>query len=281
MINSNIWAVYEPAFTQLSAMIKKGIESGIVDDANRYGLKIQRSGDIAIVSLTGPMVKNESYLTDYYGFSSTVSTQRAIEAAASDGEVNSIVLRIESPGGSVAGLYELGEAVSKAAKIKPVIAQVSDMAASAAYYVASQATEIRINQMGMVGSIGTRLMMYDYSKAYEDAGIKAIPIDTGEFKSAGAEGTVVTDAQIADFQRIVDAYFKDFVQKVAVGRGMTEDQVLKVADGRMFFADEAISFGLVDQISTLDQTLSGLKQERARRTSTAQARIMLNSKMIG
>ena len=279
---NNIWAVYEPAFVvPLGEMLKKGIQAGPVDDAKRAGINIQKFGAVAVIGLNGPMVKNESFLTKYYGFASTISTQRAIESAVADDEISTIVMMIESPGGSVAGLPELGAAVAKAASVKRVIAQVSDMAASAAYYVASQATEIRANEMAMIGSIGTRLMMYDTSKAYEAAGVKAIPIDTGEYKSAGADGTVITDNQIADFQRIVDAYFEDFVSKVASGRGMQESQILKVADGRMYFAAEALSLGLIDRVATMDQTLSELKQERARSTTTAKARMMLNSKLIG
>jgi protease-4 len=107
-------------------------------------------------------------------------------------------------------------------------------------------------------------------------GIEVIPIDTGEFKSAGAIGTKITDRQKADFQRIVDQFFADFVSAVARGRGMPEQSVRELADGRMFIAStEAINNGLVDAIQTFDETFAELREpagsgnERRRRTAGA------------
>src|SRR5699024_4511213 len=124
----------------------------------------------------------------------------AVQSAMADDAVDNIVLVIDSPGGSTAALSDLGDTIAWAREHKTIISQVDTMAASAAYYVAAQTSKIYAGRMDLVGSIGVRMTLYDYSKAFGDAGIKAIPIDTGEFKSAGEIGTEITEAQIAEFQ---------------------------------------------------------------------------------
>ena len=146
------------------------------------------------------------------------------------------------------------------------------MLASAGYYIAAGATNIYANRMDLIGSIGTRIMLYDYSEYFNELGIKAIPIDTGEHKSAGAEGTEITEAQQAEFQRIVDGYFDDFIS--VINRGRTIPDLDSLADGRVFFAADAVKNGLIDGIKSLDETL---KQTQPATHSTRQARARLKN----
>jgi len=125
----------------------------------------------------------------------------------------------------------------------------------------------------MVGSIGVKLMLYDFSQAFENEGVKAIPIDTGEFKSAGEMGTEITEEQQADFQRIVDRFFDGFINAVMRGRNMSEESVRAVADGRVFIGQEAVDSNLVDGIQTLRETLSNLRQSNQTNTRRARARV--------
>jgi protease-4 len=119
-------------------------------------------------------------------------------------------------------------------------------------------------------------MLYDFSKLFENEGIEAVPIDTGEFKSAGAMGTEITERQREDFQRIVDRYFDGFVEAIMRGRDMTEASVREVADGRMFVGQEGVDLGLVDGIQTLRETLSNLSAQRRQGNSRrAAARVRL------
>ena len=267
--SGSIWAIWIQAWHQLQAQLAialSDVSAGAADDAERFGLPIQKHGNVAVVSLEGPMVKNAGFLR-FFGFAGSKETQRAIEAAASDDDIETILLNIDSPGGSVDGLAELTDATAAAAREKTVIAQVSGMAASAAFMVASQASKIFAGRMDLIGSIGTRMLLFDLSKMFEEAGIKAIPVDTGKFKSAGALGTEITDEQIADFQRIVDAFFDDFVAAVANGRSMSEKKVREVGDGRIFLAREAIEIGLIDGIQSFDETFTqNIKMARPART---------------
>lgn len=249
---TNLWSIEQSAADKLVAMM----ESGAAIESKQQTIA-QPVGQIGLIHITGPMLKGsaEAY---WYGGTSTVEATRAINEFASSDGMKSIVLNFDSPGGTVDGLAELGDAIFEARKKKKVYSQVSGTMASAAYYAASQADRIYAGRMDMIGSIGTRLMLYDFSQYFENLGIKAIPIDTGPMKSAGATGTEITAEQQAYFQDMVNGYFDDFVAMVSRGRGMPKADVRKVADGRMFMADDAVKNGLIDGIQTLDVTVSKL-----------------------
>lgn len=256
------WAIHPQAHADAAAKILAfmqalQIRQGPAEDAEQAGLPIQVTEGVAIIPIMGLLVRRAPGWAQEYGIFATDRIKMAVELAGMDPTIENIMLRIDSPGGSVSGLAELGDVLSATAK--PITAQIEGMAASAAYYVASQADRIYMGRGDLVGSIGTRIMLYDYHKWFEENGIKAIPIDTGPFKSAGAMGTEITEEQQADFQRIVDFYFDDFVAMVAKGRNMTTDAVLAVGDGRVFTPPEALSAGLVDAIQTFSETFNQLR----------------------
>ncbi|MEQ8409119.1 MAG: S49 family peptidase [Gammaproteobacteria bacterium] len=275
------WAIHSQSMdlvaTRLQAYARhieaNGIEAGPAEDAQRDGYPIHVTGGVAVIPLMGPMIRRAGPFAMMFGIVGTDMVRAMVETALADEEIHTILLRVDSPGGSVSGLAELADSIHSAEK--PVIAQIEGMAASAAYYIASQCDKVYLGRSDLVGSIGARLMLYDYSIMYEEAGVKAIPIDTGEFKSAGAVGTEITEEHQADFQRIVDFYFDDFVQAVMRGRDLTDEQVRAVGDGRMYTPKESMAAGLVDGIATIDQTLSSLRQEsrNGRSTQAAKARL--------
>lgn len=261
-----LWAMEPNAFNEL-IMYVRAFNAGPVDDAARSGLPVQIVGKTAIIPIVGPMIKRS-----FFGLASTVHIKQAIDAAKLDSAIDTIVLRIDSPGGSVDGLAELGDTVYQARKVKPVLTQVEGQMHSAALYVGSQGTEIYAGRNDLIGSIGTRLMLYDYSEAFRKEGIRPIPIDTGEHKSTGAIGTVITESQQSELRRIVDRYFQDFKMVLSRGRRLSSQKIQTMADGRMFFADEAMELGLIDKIQTLDVTM---KKLAVMTTSQARARMRL------
>ena len=245
--------------------------AGPAMDADRDGLPIRDAGGgLAVVTISGVMVRSVGPWGAFYGLAGIDDTRLAIESALADDDIDQILLRIDSPGGSMAGLSQLGDAISAAEK--PITAVIDGVGASAAYYVASHADSIVMGKTDLVGSIGVRMLLYDYSVAFSNEGIEAVPIDTGEHKSAGAMGTEITEAQRAEFQRIVDFHYADFTDRVAGGRGMTTEAVSELADGRMFTPPEALASGLVDSIGTFIETLRDLRSTPERRTGSARAR---------
>ncbi len=230
-------------------------------------------GAVAVVAIDGPMLKNPpDWAIDALGFASTKRTQRAVEAAAADPAVSAILLRVDTPGGSVDGLPELADAIAAAAAVKPVVAQVDGLMASAGYYVGSQATRILAHGTDLVGSIGTIICLYDYSKLFAEAGIEAVPIATGPYKATGMIGAELTADQRTYLQGIVDFFFADFKARVQRGRRLSNEGIAAVTDGRVFPAPEAQRLGLIDGTATLDATLAELVRQEAERARARTAR---------
>jgi protease-4 len=120
------------------------------------------------------------------------------------------------------------------------------------------------------------MTLYDSSAAYEQAGIKAIPIDSGKFKSAGTPGTEVTSEQIAMFQDIVNEHFERFASAVKVGRKMSDKDFDDVKDAQILSAKKAKSVGLIDGISTFAEIMNSMvKPQNGRSTNSGRARLAL------
>ncbi|KPK71191.1 MAG: hypothetical protein AMJ84_06510 [Acidithiobacillales bacterium SM23_46] len=232
----------------------------------KFDLPMSLIDDVAIIHISGILTKLPGIWQIIYGGTATSLIGEAVREAGSDKAIRAILLKIDSPGGSADGLAEVADALWEVRGRMPLYAQVVGMAASAAYYLASPAKRIYAQRMDLVGSIGTRLMLYDWSRFFANAGVEAVPIDTGPYKSAGALGTEVTAEQRQYFQGIVDAFFDDFVSQVARGRSMTPDAVRTVADGRIYPANTAFSLGLIDGLQSFETTLAEVQAASRSRT---------------
>jgi signal peptide peptidase SppA len=212
------------------------------------------AGTIAVVPVCGTLMKQQSSMGSS---TSTVALQAVMRQLAADANVAGIVLTFDSPGGSVAGTADAGAAIAAAAAVKPVIGCVLDLCASAAYWLGSQCDELYANNgTALVGSIGTIVATYDYSKNCEKEGIQAKVYATGPLKGAGYPGAQITPEQDAYFQGIVDQTQTFFTAAVAGGRGMSTEAVSKLATGGVFMAQQAIEGGLLDGIKSFDQVLA-------------------------
>lgn len=216
------------------------------------------SGGIALIEVSGTLMKYGSSLNES---SSTIALRRKIRLAAKDTEVSSILLRIDSPGGSSAGTQDLADDIAAAAQQKTVVAYIEDLGASAAYWIASQCSQVFANRSAMVGSIGTYAVVQDLSGAAAAMGIRVHVVRAGEFKGAGTPGTDVTAAQLAEWQRIVDETNDFFLRGVSAGRGMSLSEIRKLADGRVHIGAAAKTLGLIDGVQSFDETISQLQKK--------------------
>ena len=207
---------------------------------------------IAVISLDGSLMKGWSK----YGGTSTMWARAAIRDADNNKDVKAIMLHIDSPGGTSAGTAELGDDIRKTKK--KINAHIDDLGASAAYWAASQADYITMNQSGLAGSIGVYAAIHDTSGAAEMAGIKVHVVSTGEYKGSGEDGTEITEKDLAHWQTIVDSHFLQFESAVRGGRKMIKAQFNRVSDGRVFSASESKSLGLVDSIESFDKAMKRL-----------------------
>ena len=205
---------------------------------------------VAIINIRGLMTKGAMW----YDEANTALITEAVQTAATSKRVQAILLNLDTPGGSVDGLDRLADAVYGARQVKPVAAQVDGMAASAGYYVASQANKIFTGRGDMLGSIGTLMVIDDYSEMFKNEGVKTHLIATGDYKGAGTPGVPVTEKQLKDFQRIVDAYYGQFLDAIKRGRSMDDKKLKDLADGRLFVGQEAVDNGLADGVQGIGET---------------------------
>lgn len=215
---------------------------------------------IAVIKLTGILMKSQSSM----GGTSTIQARRDLRQAVSDPDTAGILLAIDSPGGTVAGTSDLAEEVKAAGKVKAVWAHIDDLGASAAYWVASQASRIVANSgTALVGSIGTIQTMTDYSAAAEKAGLKTLVFATGPMKGLGTPGSKITDEQIAHVQALVDGVQKHFDTAVMRGRGLSAKELAAVRHGGVFTAEAALESRLIDAIQPLGKTLAEFSRSLA------------------
>lgn len=219
--------------------------------------KIAAAGGKAIarIQLRGVLMKGQNW----FGGTSTEQAIRDIRQAAGDSDVSSILLQIDSPGGTVSGTANLGDEIKAAAKQKPVVAHIDDLGASAAYWAASQASRIIAGTTTtLIGSIGTIQPMTDTSVMEEKMGIKDVSAKTGPLKGIGYGP--ITPEQIAHVQEIVDKVQLSFDVAVKKGRGMNDKQLMAVRHGGVFLAADALSNGLIDAIQPLSKTIAELSR---------------------
>jgi signal peptide peptidase SppA len=192
---------------------------------------------IAEIAIHGTMARRPNDLTRW--LTEATDTEQVLEAvrlAAADDSIESILLDIDSPGGSVAGVPELAEAVAEASRRKPIYAWTGGRMASAAYWIASQADGIFASPSARVGSIGVVVPFLDRSKAMEKDGLKMEVFASGKYKAAGMPGVSLTDEQRASIQADVEELFGDFKSAVlAKGRKISEESM----QGQMFSARQA------------------------------------------
>jgi signal peptide peptidase SppA len=216
------------------------------------------SQGIAQIEMIGPMMKFASSISSNV---STVYVRKQLRHAAKNPDVKAIVLRIDSPGGTVSGTKDLADEILKAKATKPVIAFVEDLAASAAYWIAAQTNEIVANNTtALIGSIGTYTVIYDYSRQAENLGIKTHVIATGKHKGAGVPGSPITPEQLADFQRVIDSLNDQFKSAVAEGRKLSQGTIDELADGRVHPASVALDLKLIDRIESFDAVVNRYAQ---------------------
>jgi len=259
-LSGEIWAIDQRAISDLLATVRTLDVSAAAKAAYRPPTAAElepysvRDG-VAHVSVKGPILKTASALLRYFGIehASAADIGAAIDLAASDSDVASIMLDVDSPGGTVSGVAEAAERVYAARSAKPVAAHVSDLGASAAYWLAAQADTVTACPSAEVGSIGVYSVVEDSSRAAANEGIVVHVVASGPLKGAGVPGAPVTDDQIADVRRGVEAYNDLFVSAVASGRGISIDAARAMATGQVWLGDEANKIGLTDGVCSAEQ----------------------------
>lgn len=215
---------------------------------------------IAVVPVYGMLTPDGRYGTSLDGLARTVA---ALDA---NPNVSKILLNVTSPGGTVTGTPEAAEAIRRVRDNgnTPIVALANGMMASGALWVGAAASEIVVTPSGEIGSIGVISMYVDYSKAYEDMGVKidVMRIPNKKARYSGVEP--MTDEMRSHVETRISESYDRFKRAMATNRGIRIDQVeAKFGGGEMLSAERAVEAGLADRIGTLEQTLSRMITKRA------------------
>jgi signal peptide peptidase SppA len=215
-------------------------------------------GPVAHLPIFGMLGARPSLLTMIFGGTPLSSLRAALAQAVETPSVRTILLEIDSPGGSVHGTSETWQAIKAADQVKPVTAVVSGTAASAAYWLATAARRIVATPSSDIGGIGVYGVHADKTALYTAKGITHTVIAAGAKKTEGLEVVPLTEEAKAALQRRVDAAYGRFVTEVAAGR-KTAPEIVRAGfgEGRVLAAEDALAAGLVDGIQTLEQTVAG------------------------
>lgn len=250
--------------------------AGALNDASESDLVAEETisgdetapGKIVVLPIEGVIE------TDEYGF-----LREAIECVADDERVRGVVLRINSPGGTIAGsdyYYTLLKDLKEELDV-PVVASMGDVAASGGYYIATVADQIFAERSTLTGSIGVIVSMYDASELCEKVGVASTPIVSGPMKGMGDFMKKPTPEETAVWQALVDESYEQFLDVVRAGRpwyrgenaensenkensetAIVEErdaELRRVADGRIYTAKQALELRLIDEIGFLDDAI--------------------------
>ena len=187
--------------------------------------------------------------------SSSGDINRQIIELRRDASIKAIVLRINSPGGSVGPAQEIYEEVKKAAAVKPVIVSMGAVAASGGYYVAAPAKRIFADPGTITGSIGVIMEFTNIQDLLGKIGLKRLVVESGPHKDIGSPARPMTPSDRRILQSVIDDTYQQFVQAVADGRRMDVQKVRELADGRIFTGRQAQKLGLVDQLGNLQDAI--------------------------
>lgn len=206
-------------------------------------LPIARGERVAVIPLSGLISESGPVIEQLKRF-------------GKDDSVKAIVLRIDSPGGGVGPSQEIYEEVKKVRAKKPVLASMGALAASGGYYIACAAQRVYANPGTMTGSIGVIMPFMNVKDLVEKIGVKGMTVKSGTFKDIGSPLRDMTPLERELLQGVVDNVHLQFVNAVADGRNLDRQDVLQIADGRIFTGEQAKELGLIDVLGNLEDAIS-------------------------
>lgn len=227
--------------------------------------RADKQGNIAIIPVHGVVSQRMNMLQEFSGGTSTELLTAQINESINDSSIKSIVLDIDSPGGSVYGVAEVSDVIYAAREKKHITAVSNSLAASAAYWIGSAASEFVVTPGGDVGSIGVYTAHQDVSAMQEAVGVKTTLVSAGKHKVAGNPYEPLSEETLAMIQSSVNDYYDMFTGAVAKHRGVGINDVKNgYGEGRVVGAKEGLKLGMIDRIATLDDVLTKMGGDMSR-----------------
>jgi protease-4 len=177
-----------------------------------------------------------------------------------DQSIKAVILRIDSPGGSVGPTQEIYHQIRKIVKTKKVVVSMGAVAASGGYYIAAAADKIVANPGTITGSIGVVMEFFRFEELFKKIGIHLEVIKSGEFKDIGSPHRELTERDRELLIRVITDIKNQFIEGVATGRRMPVKKVRKIADGRIFTGARAMELGLIDALGNFQDAVDIAKE---------------------
>lgn len=201
---------------------------------------------VSVVYASGDIVDGESF--NQIG-GATLS--RRLREVRLDPEVDAVVLRVNSPGGSALASEVIRREVELTRAVKPVVVSMGGVAASGGYWISCSASRILAEPSTITGSIGVLALLPDFSPLMDRVGVNVSTVRTAPSADAMSPFRARTEEELAQVQAVVDGIYEGFLDRVAAGRKLTREQVHEIAQGRIWSGTDALKLGLVDAIGSL------------------------------
>ncbi|MEQ9314260.1 MAG: signal peptide peptidase SppA [Henriciella sp.] len=219
---------------------------------------------IAMIHAIGQISRGGSEANPLVPDQGVLSTpmSKAIRDAANDDDVDALLIRVDSPGGSYVASDTIWREINRAkATSKPIIVSMGNTAASGGYFIAMPADRIFAQPATVTGSIGVILGKIVISEAAEDLGVNFERISFGDSAGMFSSVTDFTEQDLARLNRMLDATYDDFTQKAAAGREMSREDMEEIARGRAWSGADALDAGLVDELGGLGRAIDYTKTQ--------------------
>lgn len=259
------WAIHEEYVPVLTNIVERHVNgekltSDQIEMATEKNKKDRNEYSVvdgnAIIPVYGVISKRMTWLSRISGGTSTQILKKQIDAAINDSQINSIILDIDSPGGSSDGVPEIADYIFEAREKKQIIAFCDGMAASAAYFIAAAANKVYATKSTDVGSIGVYAVVYDATVRNHQAGLNVEVIKAGKYKATGHPAKPITSDDRMIIQSKVDEIYDLFKDSVKKYRSMSDDAIAEVATGRTWIASKALGNKLIDGIGDIENYIN-------------------------
>lgn len=270
-IQSELWAITPEALQQVVAIAQgfgdpEAVAAKLGRPLNNTRTVTVRDG-VAVIPVAGPIFRYANLFAEVSGATSVQTLATDLQTAIEDPSVSAVILEIDSPGGQATGIAEFAAQVSAASSIKPVIAYISGIGASAAYWVASAASEVVAASTALIGSVGV------VARAASDAQDGTIKFVSSQ--SPLKQADPATAAGKEQFQKTVDALANVFINDVAQYRGVDAQTVINdFGQGGIFIASEAVAAGMADRIGSLESLIAELNTGKSQLNPTQRGNTM-------
>ncbi|HEY9576153.1 MAG TPA: signal peptide peptidase SppA [Pseudobacillus sp.] len=188
---------------------------------------------------------------------------KKLDKVQEDDTIKAVILQVNSPGGGVVESAQIHDKILeiKEKTKKPVYVSMGSMAASGGYYISAPADKIYASPETMTGSLGVIMQSVNYSKLAKKYGVDFVTIKSGPHKDIMSPAREMTEEERKILQSMINNSYNGFVNVIANGRGMSKEQVKKIADGRIYDGRQAKKLNLIDDFGYLDDTIAALKKD--------------------